>query len=200
MTKNEYMACLRKKLAVMPQKEVEEQLSFYSEMIDDRIEEGLSEEEAIRELGGTDDVASDIVSGIPLVSIVKERLSPKRRVKVWEIVLIALGSPIWLSLLIAAFSVLISLLAVVASLIVSLWAVFGASVGCAVGFVAAGSVFAVFQSPLTGIATVGAGLFLAGLAIYLFYGCKAATAGVLHLIKLLVFSMKKCFVGKESAR
>ena len=41
----------------------------------------------------------------------------------WLIVLLALGSPIWLSLLIAAAAVVLSLYIVLWSLILSLWAV-----------------------------------------------------------------------------
>ena len=51
MDKQEFLSKLRAKLFGLPQKELEERLSFYSEMIDDRIEEGLSEETAVKELG-----------------------------------------------------------------------------------------------------------------------------------------------------
>ena len=51
MDKQEFLSKLRAKLFGLPQKELEERLSFYSEMIDDRIEEGLSEEDAVKELG-----------------------------------------------------------------------------------------------------------------------------------------------------
>ena len=43
MNKQEFIALLRKGLSGLPQKELEERLTFYSEMIDDRIEEGLTE-------------------------------------------------------------------------------------------------------------------------------------------------------------
>lgn len=200
MTKNEFLARLRQRLAGLPQKEVEERLGFYCEMIDDRIDEGLSEGDAVCALGSTDEITTEIVSDIPLAKIVKEKIKPKRALRVWEILLIALGSPIWLSLLITAFAVTLSGVAVMFSIVVSLWAVFGTSVCCAVGFVAAGGIFAAFENALTGIATVGTGIFLAGVAIFLFFGCKAATVGVLHLIKVLIFSIKKCFVEKEKAQ
>ena len=47
MGKDAFLAQLRKGLAGLPQKDIEERLTFYSEMIDDRMEEGLSEEEVI---------------------------------------------------------------------------------------------------------------------------------------------------------
>ena len=100
MDKQEFLSKLRAKLFGLPQKELEERLSFYSEMIDDRIEEGLSEETAVKELGTVDVVAGQIIAEIPLSKLVKERIKPKRALNVWEIVLLAIGSPIWLSLMI----------------------------------------------------------------------------------------------------
>ena len=47
MGKQEFLAQLRKGLQGLPQEDIEERLTFYSEMIDDRMEEGLSEEEAV---------------------------------------------------------------------------------------------------------------------------------------------------------
>ena len=47
MNKQEFLSQLRKGLAGLPQNDIEERLAFYGEMIDDRIEEGLSEEEAV---------------------------------------------------------------------------------------------------------------------------------------------------------
>ena len=50
MTKKEFLARLRRGLAQLPPEEREERLAFYSEMIDDRMEEGLSEQEAVASL------------------------------------------------------------------------------------------------------------------------------------------------------
>ena len=43
MTKLDFLMQLHSKLEKLPQDELEERLNFYSEMIDDRMEEGLSE-------------------------------------------------------------------------------------------------------------------------------------------------------------
>ena len=103
MGKAEFMETLRKRLAGLPQAEIEERLAFYNEMIDDRIEDGLTEEEAVAEVGPVEDVVNQIMSEIPLTALVREKVRPKRTLRVWEIILLVLGSPIWLSLLIAVF-------------------------------------------------------------------------------------------------
>ena len=51
MSKQEFLAQLRKSLSGLPQEDIEERLTFYSEMIEDHIEEGLPEEEAVSAVG-----------------------------------------------------------------------------------------------------------------------------------------------------
>ena len=121
MTKQEFLSALRKRLSKLPKQETEERLAFYSEIIDDRIEEGSTERDAVQSLGTVEEIASQIIAEIPLTKIVKERIKPKRRLNALEIVLLVLGSPIWLSLGIAAFAVLVSVYAVLWSVVISLW-------------------------------------------------------------------------------
>ena len=66
MTKLQFLLALHDKLASLPQKEVEERLNFYSEMIEDRMEDGLSEEQAVAAVGATDEIAAQIAAEIPL--------------------------------------------------------------------------------------------------------------------------------------
>ena len=200
MSKQEFLDQLRLKLVGLPEKELCERLAFYSEAIDDRIEDGLSEEEAVSDIGTVDEIAAQIISDIPFAKIAKERIKPKRRLGAWEIILIILGSPIWLSLAIAAFAVILSLYVVLWSLIASVWAIFASLAACSVGGVAAGVIFAVTGNFLSGIATVGMGIACAGLAIFAFFGCRAATKGTVLLTKKLALAIKRLFVRKEEAK
>ena len=197
MNKKEYFDLLRERLSGLPRQETEERLSFYEEIIDDRMEEGLSEEEAIRELGTVEETASAILEEIPLSKIAKEKIRPKRKMKAWEIVLLAVGSPLWLTLLIVLASVLITVYAVLWSMVAAIWSIFGALASCAVGGVAEGIVLICTQSVFVGIAFIGAGLVLAGLSIFFFFCCSSATTGTVRLTKLIVRGIKRCFVGKE---
>ncbi len=199
MNKQEFLAQLRIGLSGLPQDDVEERLTFYSEMIDDRREEGLSEEDAVSGIGCIDDIISQIVADIPLTKLVKEKIKPKKSLGAWEIVLLVLGSPIWLSLLIAAVAIILSLYAVLWSVIISLWAVFGSVIGCAIGGITAGMGFALGGNGLTGIAMIGAGTACVGLLIFLFYGCKAATKGILILTKKCAVWTKNGFMRREEA-
>lgn len=196
MTKLKFLFALRDKLSGLSQEDVEERLGFYSEVIEDRMEEGISEEEAVAAVGSVDEIAAQIIADIPRT---KERGKPKRQLRAWEIVLLVLGSPVWVSLLIAVFAIGFSLYAVLWSVIISLWAVFGSVAACAFAGIFSGIVFAISRYYLTGTAMIGAGIVCAGLSILLFFGCKAATKGTLLLTKGITSGIKYCFVKKEEA-
>lgn len=197
MKKREFLIKLQDQLSGLPQDEVKDRLDFYSEMIDDRMEEGISEKEAVARIGSVDEIASQILAQIPLTKLIKEKMKPNRRFKTWEIVLLAVGSPIWLSLLVSAFAVLISLYAVLWSGVISAWAVFVSSAACVLWGIVGGIVVAIFQNGWSGLATIGLGIFCAGLTIFLFYGCRAATKGMVRLTKKMALGTKRCFVKKE---
>ena len=114
-----------------------------------------------------------------------------RKLPTWEIVLLVLGSPIWLSLLIAAIAVVLSVYISLWSIIISLWAVFGSIVACAFAGILCGIVFAMVGYGITGVAMIAAGLILAGLSIFLFYGCKLVTTGTVLLTKKIFRRLKK---------
>ena len=197
MKKQDFVAELRRKLAGLPKQDIEERINFYSEMIDDRMEDGISEDDAVSEIGSVDDIASQIIADIPFTKIAKERIKPKRKLKAWEIVLLAVGSPIWLSLGIAVVAIIFSLYVVLWSVIVSLWAVFASLIASAVGCVLTGIAFAIVGNGGAGGVSVSFGIVCAGLAIFCFFGCKAATKGVIVLTKKIAIGIKKCFVRKE---
>lgn len=192
MGKQEFLSQLRKGLAGLPQEDIEERLAFYSEMIDDRMEEGLSEEEAVATVGTVSKIVGDIFPAKPTGNTA----TASRRLKTWEILLLVLGSPIWLSLGVAAAAVILS---VFISVIASVWAVFGSVAACGVGFVVGGAVMACAGHIAPGLALAAAGLVAAGLSIFLFYGCKTATKGVCILIKKMAAALKNCFRRKEAA-
>lgn len=199
MSKQEFLAQLRKALSGLPKDDIEERLTFYSEMIEDQMEEGLSEEEAVAAVGSVDEIVTQVITETSLTKNEKERMKSKRRLSTGEIVLLALGSPIWLSLGIAAFAVILSLYVSLWAVIISLWAVFVSFAACSIGGVLACVVFTVGGNGASGLAMLAAGIVCAGLAIFMFYGCKAVTDGTLILTKKMVIWTKNCSIKKEVA-
>lgn len=199
MNKQEFLAQLRKGLSALPEEDIYERLTFYSEMIEDRMEEGSSEEDAVQALGSVDALVSQTVAETPLSKLVKEKIKPKRKLKAWEIVLLVLGAPVWLPLLLAALAVVFAVYVVLWSVVLVLWAVFLALAACGLAGVAAGIYFTVKGNVPTGLAVIGAGLVCAGIAVFWFFGCKAATKGIIALTKKCALALKNCFIKKEEA-
>ena len=199
MNKQEFLESLRKGLSGLPQEDIEERLSFYSEMIDDRMEEGISEEEAVSAVGAVGELVTQTVADIPFAKLAKERIRPKRRLKAVEILLLVLGSPLWLTLGIAAVAVIFSLYGSLWAVNISLWAVFCSLVGCVVGCLLAGGVFTAGANITSAVAMLAAGLICSGLAIFMFYGAKAATKGIMELIWKMALRIKNGFIRKETA-
>ena len=196
MSKQEFLTLLEKGLEGLPRADIEERLSFYGEMIDDRMEEGLSEEEAVEKIGPVETVVSQIIEETPISKIVKEKVKPARRIKAWEIVLIVIGSPLWLSLLIAGGAVLLAFYIVLWALLLALWVIEIAFWACAVAGIAGAVLFFIQNNPAYGIGMLGAGLFCAGVSVFLFAGCVAASKGIVRLTGKAVRSLKRKIMKK----
>ena len=119
MRKQEFLLKLKRKISRIPKNELNERLNFYSEMIDDRVEAGFSEEEAVARIGTVEDVASQILKEYPSLIDENKKIVYKNN---W--LLIGIGSPLWIPLLIAVFAIVLSLYIVLWSVVISIWAVF----------------------------------------------------------------------------
>lgn len=196
MNKIEFLTVLRERLQGLPEEDINKSIDFYCEMIDDRVEDGMSETEAVKALGNIEEIISQILSEVSLPKLVKEKVKPKRALKAWEIVLLVLGAPLWIPLLAAViltvlaiylsvWSVIISLYAVDLSIAVSGLACIGVAVALLFDgqFVPAGVVF-------------GAGLVCMGLAILLLFAFNLVTKGILWVSKKALLGIKGLFIGK----
>ena len=196
MKKEEFLSELRRHLGGLPKEEIEDRISFYEEMIDDKISDGYNEEEVVNELGSPKDVAREIIGDVPLTKIIKERVKPKRQLKAWEIVLIIVGFPLWFPLVLALFIVFISMYAVVWSLIVALFAV-------VVSFISGGSwamlvgTMNIFDKNLSfGVFEIGSGLLVVGLGLLLVLFSKTIVVALIKLTKKMLVGTKNLVVGK----
>lgn len=204
MTKREFLSELRMRLSGLPAKDAEEHLDYYCEMIDDRIEEGLSEEDAVAAVGTVSDVAAQIlaeepIEEEPIEGEVPKKRKARRKMRGWEITLLVLGSPIWLSLLIAAAAVVFSLWISAWAVVISLWSGFAGLVGGAISGLVSGVGSLTMGHGTQGIALIAAGLVVAGLSIFAFFGCRAATLGMASATQRTVIGIRKYFVKREES-
>ncbi len=193
MNKNEFLTELRAALAGLPEDDIEKSLEFYSEMIDDRIEEGLSEEDAVADLGSIEEIRAQIVKDTPITKIIKERVKPKRSFRGWEIAVIIIGFPLWFPLLIAAAAVIFSVYVTLWSLIVVLFSVEISFAAGAIGGVLGSIPMFILGNAAAGVLLLGGALVCAGLGILWIFVCKVATKGLMWLTQV---SVKSLFIPK----
>ena len=203
MRKNEFINEIRGALRGYPRNEVENSIEFYSEIIDDRMENGMSEEQAVSSLGSIDMIIKNIKVDMPLKSVIRETAKERKEERIREnkhmgagtIILLILGAPLWLPLAIVGF-VLVCVFFIV------LWvidiAVFAAGIALAAGL-AAGAVGSVTSfiagNPGTGVAFIGAGVAALGLAIFLFMAGVGIAKGNCSLTGSILRGTKRRIVG-----
>ncbi len=198
MTKKEFFNELESRLQGLPKSEIDERINFYDEMIQDMMEEGKTEEEAIQSFGGVDEVVLSIAGKTKMTSLVKERIRPKKRISAFGIVLIILGFPIWLPLLIV-FSVLVGVGYML------LWVLILVTYTIEAAFIAAagGSLLAVFLQLKNGTffyPNIGVAILVAGIACLFFPVCIAATKANIKITKKIFLGIKhKLIGGKKNA-
>ena len=199
MTKHQFIERLRAKLNGLPKKDIDERIAFYIEIIDDKIEEGATEESAVSQIGSVDEIAGQIIADTPISKIVKEKFKPHKKLQTWEIVLLVLGFPLWFPLLISVFAVAISVYVVVWSVVISLWAVVVSLVVSAIGVFVAGIVFFCTSYTVSGVFAIAGAMVCAGLGIFAFFGCTYATKEILVWTKRLVVGVKNRLLNKEKS-
>ena len=196
MNKKEFLEELEKRLQALPKEEIQERLEFYSEAIDDRVEEGKTEEQAIEEIGTLDEVTWEIVKKTPLVTLVKEKVKPKRKMRTWEIVLLCVGFPLWFPLLITAFVLLLVAYILAWVLVIVTYSVEMATATAGLAGISAGIATFFSGSHWLGFGMAGAGAMCLGFALLWIFACIGATRASISLTRAIILSIKKKFVKR----
>ena len=105
MSKAEFLTKLRESLSGLAPADINTSMEFYSEIIDDRMEEGLSEEEAVACLGSIDDIRDKVLEAVPITKIVKEKIKPGKPMGALAVILLIIGFPLWFPLVIAGSAI-----------------------------------------------------------------------------------------------
>lgn len=204
MTKIEFSERLKQTLVTrgLPREEAAKSVEFYLEMIDDRVEDGMNEEDAVAALGSIEEIAEQILYDLPLGVLVKSKIKNKKEKNgnpALIILLAILGFPIWFPLMITVLAVIFSIYIIIWSLILAVFAVV-AAVGVS-GFVMLPTAFFLFSENLAAaLGAIGAGLLLVGFTILLYYPAKYAAKGLIKLTGGLLRGIKSWFIGKNSAK
>ena len=201
MSKDAFIGELRHRMAGLPKEAVDRTVEYYSELIADSMEDGLSEEEAVSRLGSLDEIVANVVKDTPLSQIVETRIREKKAkrggIRAWEVILLVLGAPLWLPLLLAVLAVVLALYVTLWAVVIALWAVVAAVILSGVVAVVAGIVELCRLHLPQGLVLLGGGLVCMGLCALLFLLMKLITVGTVKLCKLIWTGIKSLFVGKK---
>ena len=197
MNKKEFLSGLRERLAGLPEEDVRRSEEFYAEMIDDRVEDGLAEEEAVAAVGTPEEAAEQILMDMPLKKVINARMKPKRSLRAWEIVLLVLGAPLWLPLLLTALALLLTFFAVLWAIVAVFYAVDLAVLLSGLAAAAAGIIEMIRGGVPLGLAVLGAGLACMGLALLLLPLCNLIAALMARLSAATARGIKSMFVRRN---
>ena len=196
MKKNDFLEKLIKLLDGLPRCDIDSSVEYYSEMIDDKIDEGLNEEEAVAAIGTPEEIAENIISETPVTKAVSKSAKPKEERKGMNITLLILGFPLWFPLLIAALAVIFSVVVSLWAVVVSLWATFVALIVSSVACFIVSIIGILTGQIVHSLALLATALLAGGISLFVFIGCKALTRGMWWLTKVICKGMKRMLVGR----
>ena len=128
MNKTQFCALLENKLKpYLSPKEMYKTLNFFEEMIDDRIDEGLSEEEAVSQLGDINIIVDQILD--------EHNIGKKQTKLIWRFIPQKISSelgfiiavllfPVWITIFALGASLFIVILSIIFSIVLTIIAIF----------------------------------------------------------------------------
>lgn len=167
MSKKEFLESLGRLLKSLGKSEREKSLSYYNEIIDDYMEDGYTEQQAVEQIGNPGLIAQEILEEQRTQT--KEPMS--RGMKGLIAVLLVLGFPVWGSLVLAGFCIVLSAVLLVLSAYIVIWCIpvctGAASVAGLILSVVSmgGAAIIIFQNPAAGVIQLGVGMSSAGIFI-----------------------------------
>lgn len=197
MTKNDFLSRLSAGLADLPQDDIKRVLDYYNEMIEDYKEDGMTEEQAINAVGDIDEIISQVINETSLPKLINERIKRHRVLRAWEIVLLILGSPVWLSLLISVIACFIAVYAVIWSVVVCFYAVVLTFAALALAGIFGSVPLLAMGNVGLAVIFIGIGLMGAGFMVLFFSGSNWVTKAIVNLSGKFLLWVKTLFVRKE---
>jgi len=201
MRKQEFLDKLRGRLWAMPEADKQGSVDYYAEMIDDRMEDGLTEEEAVAAIGDLDEIVKQILNETPrppqVVESTQKQNKVKNKVAPWMIVLLVLGAPLWIPLVAGVGSSVLGVYVSLWSVVIALYATAFALAVSAIGLLVAAFSLLWIRRFGKGAVMVGGALVCAGLAILIFLLSNLAAKGLVALTKLIWNGITGIFRRKE---
>lgn len=197
MTKKEYLDNLLVNLTENNVPNIDAMVEFYSELIDDRIEDGMTEEEAVAAMDDVDTVVGEAVVEKPITTLVKDKIKKnhdeakkKGHGALWT-TLVILGFPVWFPVLFTFFTLIFTLFIVLWAVVVTLYAVNFSLAVTSIAVFIGGFAFLFGQITFTGgLCMWAAALIIGGLFLIFMTPIIALAKGMVKLIKFTLRKIK----------
>lgn len=200
MKKLDFLLALENALSQLSEEDQRSSIEYYAEFIDDRVDDGMTEAEAVASLGSVDKIAEQILMDMPLSKLVKNKVRSRRPLLIWEIVLLILGLPLWFPILIAVLAIILAVYVSLWSVVIALYAVFVSLACSGIGILLGGIIMCIFSGIPQGLFLAGAGLICGALALFFLPVCNLAAKGIIWVGKKILLGIKSCFVRKGDAK
>lgn len=193
-----FLTELKSRLSHLPDHEVDKILGYYSESIQDKLEDGIEEDKIIADFGNINEIVLDIKDEISLGTLVKDKVKSKTKFnmtekeKILTIIIIILTSPIWLGIGISIGALLFALIITIYAIVLIAPIIVG-SLYFSTGVIAIAGIFVgvirMFTMDFyTGLAYFSIGLISAGILIIFF---QPVTNFFKWFVKINVCAFKK---------
>ena len=203
MRKEAYLDLLRMKLMEADIPGIDQMVDFYAEMIDDRMEDGMMEEEAVASMENIDSIVSQARADRPITDLVTARMKESHEAAKKEghgtrwMVLAIIGFPVWFPLLVAFFAVLLAVYVSLWAVVIAMYAVeFALGIGAAALFVGGFGVLFGWIPFVTFMAGWGIALMAAGLFLLLWKPISSLAGLLIRVIKATFRKIKGIFVKR----
>mgnify|MGYP000849250241 FL=1 len=188
MNKKQFCTLLENELRIyLSSEEVYKTLNFFKEMIDDRVDEGLSEEQAVSQLGNIDDIIGQILDEHNIKKRQKKlvwRFIPQKIPSAANIIIAILLFPIWITIFSLVASFFLVFISLIFSLVVSVIAFF---VG-GIALILKAPFYLIYEKNIAYcLDTLGFGFIITGIGLI----------GIYYLLKSLKKVRKNCWSFKK---
>lgn len=201
MLREEYLNQLKEKLTQNNIPGIDGMIDFYDEAISDRMEDGMSEEDAVAAMEDTDSIVKAAKLDKPITALMADAAREKHKEASESghgtlfVVLAIVGFPIWFPLMVTFLSVIFSLYIALWSIVISIYAVELSFAIVALVSLLGCFTFFMGQIPfVTALALLGCAFLFAGLTLLMWKPIVAITKWMIRLIKAILRGIKSIFV------
>ena len=203
MIRVEFLEKLSYQLRRFSEEDQKRLISYYDEMIQDRIEDGMDEEKAVASIGSVEKAVEEAMYDVSLPTLVKAKVKESKEKApnkaVW-ITLAILGFPIWLPLLMTLSVVVLCVYVSIWITIISLYVVELSLAAATIFGLISGFIYMFTVSVPAGFFVIGISLVAGALSILFFKPLLFLSKELIQATVLFARKLKSFFISKEAGK